>query len=484
MTNQSATWGLSALTHRLEAIRSHNDERAHLRDGYITSNRYFYGLVEQVLRFIVDPGKRVLQLGCQTGRLLEMLEPSKGVGMDYSGAFIDIAREKHPEYELKRQEGTEIPEMEPFDYVLVSNLGECLDVLDQFEEIKKKVADRDTLIVIYVYNRLWEPLVILAEWLGIKYPQPNQNWLSMHSVKSMLTLSGYDPIRTYRTVLMPKYVPLLSWFANRVLAKLPLLRLLCMVNVITARPRPEPLKASGVTVSVIVPCKDEEGNIEAAVTRVPEMGAGTEIIFCDDRSEDGTVAEVRRMQKEFPEKNIKLVDGPGICKAKNVWAGFEAASGDVLMILDADLTVMPEKLPQFFNALIDGRGGFVNGTRMVYPMQHEAMRTLNMIGNKFFSTVFSLILGQSITDTLCGTKVIWRDDWKRLKGLLGTWGIDDRWGDYELLFGAAKLNLKIIDLPVHYQRRIEGETKMSNRLWNASIMMRMCIVAFWKFRMY
>jgi glycosyltransferase involved in cell wall biosynthesis len=204
------------------------------------------------------------------------------------------------------------------------------------------------------------------------------------------------------------------------------------------------------------------------------MGKHTEILFCDDKSTDGTADEVRRMQSLYPDKDIRLVEGPGICKAENVWTGFRASRGDVLMILDADLTVLPEELPVFFRALVSSRGDFVNGSRLIYPMQRDAMKFANMIGNKFFGLAFSYLLDQRIKDTLCGTKVLWRKDWVRMEHSLGSWGIQDRWGDYELLFGASKLHLDIVEVPVHYQERMYGVTKMTRVFSNGLRMLGIC----------
>ena len=190
------------------------------------------------------------------------------------------------------------------------------------------------------------------------------------------------------------------------------------------------------------------------------------------------------MIAKHPEKNIKLVPGPGICKAENVWSCFDEATGDILMILDADLTVIPEELPYFYEAIAKRRGEFINGSRMVYPMHDEAMKMFNIIGNKFFSLAFTYILDTPIKDTLCGTKVIFRKDFEKVKKLRGSWGINDRWGDYELIFGAAKQHLKILDLPVHYYERVYGETKMTGRVKNGLIMLKMCRVALMKIKFY
>jgi glycosyltransferase involved in cell wall biosynthesis len=233
----------------------------------------------------------------------------------------------------------------------------------------------------------------------------------------------------------------------------------------------------------VIPCKDERGNIEDAIRRIPELGKATEIIFCDDKSTDGTPDEVKRVQALYPLRNIRLVQGPGICKSKNVWTGFDVAAGDVLAILDADLTTMPEELLYFIDAITSGTGEFINGSRLVYPVPRAAMKSANMVGNKFFGLVFSYLLNQRVKDTLCGTKVLWRRDWERLKPFRDTWGIEDRWGDYELLFGASKLNLRIIDLPVHYQERIYGTTKMTKVFQNGLIMLKMCWHGFLKLKL-
>jgi len=228
---------------------------------------------------------------------------------------------------------------------------------------------------------------------------------------------------------------------------------------------------------VIIPCRNERDNIGPAVMRTPDMGKHTEIIFCDDKSTDGTADEVRRMAREHPHRDIRLVDGPAICKAENVWTGFRAAKGDVLMILDGDLTVMPEELPYFFNAIVSGGGEFINGSRLIYPIQQHAMKFSNMVGNKGFSWVFSYLLDQRVKDTLCGTKVIWRKDWPRIERFLGSWGMKDFWGDYELLFGASRLHLRIVDVPVHYQERVYGVTKMTRVFANGMRMLRICVGA-------
>jgi len=476
-------WGPEAIQAQNQRSRTLQSEVAPARASWTRRNSYYYKCLTRLLRHIVEPGKRVLNIRCQTGLLLNALEPSHGVGVEISPEMVDVARAAHPRFTYHEAFPEDYIPLETFDYVLVCDVGDIADVQKALLRLQG-ACGRHTRLIVYSWNDIWEPAVVIAQRLGLKIPQNEQNWLSEHDLIGLLTLSGFEWLKTYRTALFPKYIPLLSEFMNRVVAKLPLIARLCMVEVLVARPAAKPVDPLDVSVSVIVPCKDERGNVESAVARMPQLGRSTEIIFCDDQSTDGTAGEVLRVQRLYAERNIRLVDGPGICKSKNVWTGFEAAVGDILVILDADLTVMPEELPYFIRAIASGAAEFVNGSRLVYPVPKAAMKGSNFWGNKFFSAVISYLLGQRIKDTLCGTKVLWRSDWERIRPMIGTWGIMDRWGDYELLFGAAKLNLRILDQPVHYQERIYGVTKMTRVFKNAAIMFRMCIHGFRKLKMH
>lgn len=482
-------WGPAALDERRERTRRQLAELAEKRDYWIENNRYYYGLLARLLRFLVEPAKRVLVVRCSTGTILKALRPRVGKGVEICSEIIEVARRRHPEfdYEIAFPDTNSFAASfklgeEKFDYILFNYIGDTVDVQRALQNLKP-LCERHTRLLITTYNHLWEPLVKLAESLGMKVPQVEQNWLSGADVQNLLALSGYEALETRRVVLFPKYIPLISAFLNGFCARLPGLNRLCMTEVHVARRIAAPVDPEQLTVSVIIPCKDEHGNVADAVRRIPELGGHTEIIFCDDHSTDGTPEEVLRMKELHPECDIRLEQGPGICKAKNVWTGFNAASGDILMILDADLTTMPEELPYFVDAIASGVAEFVNGSRLVYPVPREAMKGANMLGNKFFSLAFSYLLNQRVKDTLCGTKVLWRSDWERIKPLLGSWGIEDRWGDYELLFGAAKLNLRIVDLPVHYQERVYGTTKMTKVFQNGLIMLRMCWHGFLKLKL-
>jgi glycosyltransferase involved in cell wall biosynthesis len=283
---------------------------------------------------------------------------------------------------------------------------------------------------------------------------------------------------------MPAAVPGASQIANRVMAKLPIVRELALVDYFVARADPQTDPKSLPTVSVICPCRNEKGNIREAVARTPLMGPATELIFVDGNSSDGTVEEIETVIKEYkgPLQLRLVLQGDGKGKGDAVRKGFAAASNDVLMILDSDLTVPPEDLPKFYRALVSQKGEFINGVRLVYPMEGEAMRFLNLLGNKFFSAALSWVLEQPIKDSLCGTKVLYKQDYDRIASHRAFFGDFDPFGDFDLLFGAARLNMRIVDLPVRYRARTYGETKI-DRFAHGWLLLKMTAFGFGKLRM-
>ncbi|HVX13802.1 MAG TPA: bifunctional class I SAM-dependent methyltransferase/glycosyltransferase family 2 protein [Pirellulales bacterium] len=475
-------WGVAAIELKRTLARKHQARFIGQRQRCVERNAYYYRCLYRLLRFIVEPRSRVLNVRCQMGQFLAALEPKRAVGVEISDEMVRLCRELHPDVECHRADPETFATDEKFDYVVVNDISDTVDVLAVLRQAQQ-MCHPHTRLVVYNYNYLWQPLLSLAGRLGIRTPLLEPNWFTEHDVTGLLNISGFELIKIHKSVLIPIWIPLLSEFVNRVVARLPGLRRLCLVQMIVARPRPVQLAAHEVSVSVIIPCKNERDNVQLAIERLPSMGRHVEIIFCDDRSTDGTGDEVRRLQSLYPEKDIRLVEGPGISKSENVWTGFRAARGDVLMILDGDLAVMPEELPYFFDALVSGQGEFINGSRLVYQMQRHAMKYSNYVGNWFFAHVFSFLLEQRIKDTLCGTKVLWRRDWLRIEPLLHSWGVTDRWGDFELLFGAARRHLRVVDLPVHYQERIHGITKMTRVVANGMRMLGMCIAALFNLKM-
>jgi glycosyltransferase involved in cell wall biosynthesis len=301
--------------------------------------------------------------------------------------------------------------------------------------------------------------------------------LTVEDVTGLLALTNFEVIRHREEVLLPLPLSLISNFANRCLVKLWPFNVASLTHVLVARPVRSDLSSQKLPrVSVVVPARNEAGNIANIFARVPEMGSGTEMIFVEGGSTDETYEVIERFIAEHPERRCKLLRQSGKGKGDAVRLGFQHATGEVLMILDSDLTVPPEDLPIFLEVLTSGKADFANGTRLVYPMEKEAMRFFNLIGNKFFSLAFSWLLGQPLKDTLCGTKVVWKTDYEAIAANRSYFGDFDPFGDFDLLFGAAKLNLKILDVPIRYRDRTYGATNIQ-RWTHGWLLLRMVVFA-------
>jgi glycosyltransferase involved in cell wall biosynthesis len=317
----------------------------------------------------------------------------------------------------------------------------------------------------------------MAEFAGIARPVLKQNWLTVADVSNLMHLANYRAIRAWQEVLFPVPVPVLEPLCNRVLVRFWGARHLALTNFLLARPvSTDRVARAKPRVSVIVPARNEAGNIPAVFARTPDMGAGTELVFVEGHSTDDTFGAIERNIAANPHRPALLLRQTGRGKGDAVRLGFEAASGDVLMILDADLTVPPEDLPRFFEALESGKGEFVNGVRLTYPMEDRAMRFANLLGNKFFSLAFTWLLGQPIKDTLCGTKVLRRDAYRAIAANRSYFGDFDPFGDFDLLFGAAKLGLEIVELPIRYRERTYGTTNIQ-RWRHGWLLLKMCAFA-------
>lgn len=455
----------------------HWDEVARQTDRWTGWGGAYHRRLERVFRFLIPVGARVLELGCGRGSLLAALQPEVGVGVDFSPEMVQRARQSHPNLRFVCADAHQLPLDEKFDFVILSDLANDLwDVQAVLEQVARVCTPR-TRIILNSYSRLWEGALRAAEFLNLAKPNLNQNWLTPHDLRSLLQLAGFEPIRAWQEVLCPLPLPLLAPLCNRWLVKLWPMRHLALTNFIVARPRPAPAPAAAPpTVSVVVAARNEQGNIANIFRRVPELGGGTELIFVEGGSSDETFGEIERTIRAHPGRNVKLLKQTGKGKGDAVRLGFANSTSDILMILDADLTVPPEDLPRFYEALRSGQAEFVNGVRLVYPMEKQAMRFFNLLGNKFFSGAFSWLLGQPLKDTLCGTKVLWRRDYERVAAQRAYFGDFDPFGDFDLIFGAAKLNLKIVDLPIRYRDRTYGETNIS-RWKHGLLLLRMVLFA-------
>ncbi|CCE03539.1 bifunctional class I SAM-dependent methyltransferase/glycosyltransferase family 2 protein [Bradyrhizobium sp. STM 3809] len=473
-----------ALSPRKIAILDHANRFAAERATWRDKAAFFHGEDECYLRFLIPPGSRVLEIGCGLGDTLASLQPSYGVGIDFSPAQIALARTRHPNLTFvagdAEDPATFAAVSGPFDAILVLDTIGSLDDCQQFIELLHPLCTRETRLVIGYFSHLWYPLLKGAEAMGWRMPQPEQNVLSPADLRNLAVLADFDPVKSEQRVLSPLRLAGIGRFANRFLSVLPGLRALALRHYLVARS----MRCVGSDVrsaTVVIPARNERGNIEPAVQRLAAFCPDIEIIFIEGHSKDGTYEEMERVRAAYPDHDIKLMRQPGKGKADAVFTAFDAARGDVLMILDADLTMPPEQLPKFFEALRTGKGEFINGSRLVYPMDEGAMRFLNLIANKTFSYLFSWLLNQRYTDTLCGTKVLRRSDYLRLKAGKAYFGDFDPFGDFDLIFGASKLNLKTIDLPIRYAARSYGETQIS-RFRHGWMLLKMVVFAFFKIK--
>ena len=459
-----------------KARKNHWDAIAGMMDSWTGWGKAYYERLAEVYRFWVAPNQHVLELGCGNGDLLAALHPSKGVGVDFSSEMIKRARILHPDITFVEADCHNLQMLEgPFDAIILSDLiDDIWDVQEVFAQLPR-ICHRRTRIIMNSYSRVWELPLVIAEKLGLAKRKMPQNWLTVDDISDIISLADLEIIRTWHEILWPLHFPVIAKLCNKILAKLWPFKLFTLSNFIMARPRPRKSSETPL-VSVIVAARNEAGNIAEIFRRTPEMDAGTEIVFVEGHSQDDTYSVIEKEIAKHPERRSQLHRQTGKGKGDAVRLGFAKAKGDILMILDADMTVPPEDLQRFYDALISGKGEFINGVRLVYPMEDEAMRFFNFLGNKFFSIAFSWLLGQSIKDTLCGTKVLWKSDYELIVANRKYFGDFDPFGDYDLIFGAAKLGLKIVDLPVRYRARTYGSTNIQ-RWSHGLLLLRMVVFA-------
>lgn len=466
-------------------LRTYFDRIAPELDHWCDRNRYYYRDLEKLCQFLIPTGSRVLEIGSGTGALLHALAPSVGVGVDFSGVAVELARQKHPHLSFYCADAETLSPGDlgadgqfPFDYIVLAGVVGYLSDIQSVLARLHKFCHPKTRIIVAFYNRLWEPALNVAEAIGQRRPQPPQNWLSINDVTNLFDLVGYQTVKTGCRFLIPKRIPGLSYLANRYIAPLPLLKQLCLTKYVIARPQPvsQPAK-SQPSCSVIVPARNEAGNIADAVMRLPQLGSRTEVIFVEGHSQDDTWETIQQTLADYRgPHSLRAFQQTGRGKADAVRLGFEQASGDILIILDADLTVPPEDLPHFFEVMASGRGEFINGCRLVYPRSKAAMPLLNTWANRFFARVFSFLLEHPLKDTLCGTKVLWKEDYARIAAGRSYFGDFDPFGDFDLLFGAAKLNLHIVEVPIRYQPRYYGSSNIAH-VKEGLVLLRMCAYA-------
>ncbi|MBE9069808.1 glycosyltransferase [Leptolyngbya cf. ectocarpi LEGE 11479] len=444
-------------------------------------NLYYYQDIEKFHEFLLQERSDVLEIGSGSGNLLASVHPRYGLGIDINPTAVESAQLKFDGLNFQTGNIEEYQSNQVFDYVVLANTISYIENIQKAFQNINQACNASTRLVLTFHNPAWEPLLKFATAIGQRMPLPPLNWLSRRDVENLLNLSGFEVVSHTKRLLFPKRIPILSWLFNKFLAPLPGFNRLCLTEYVVARLQPEMLltrrQIQEKTCSVIIPARNEAGNIESCITRLPRMGRHTEVIFIEGHSSDNTWEEIQRVQAKYGDQwDIKVFQQTGKGKGNAVRLGFEQASGDILMILDSDLTVRPEELPYFFEAVASGKCEMANGCRLIYPVSKESMPSLNRMANRFFAWLLSYLLNTKIKDSLCGTKVISRENYKKIVENRTYFGDFDPFGDFELLFGASKLGLKIIDIPVRYVPRSYGSSNIQH-VKEGLILLKMCMYA-------
>jgi 2-polyprenyl-3-methyl-5-hydroxy-6-metoxy-1,4-benzoquinol methylase len=455
--------------------REHWNQVASRRDHRFRLGSYYHQRIEEIYRFWIAPNQRVLELGCAEGDLLAAVKPSVGVGIDFSEKMIDRAKMKHSQLRFILADVEAFDLNETFDVIILSELINDLWDVQAILEKLQQFCTPSTRIVLNFFSHVWEYPLNWGRRLGLATPLLKQNWLTVEDVVDLQNLADFEVVHAIDEILWPFWTPAVASIFNKFLVKLWPFKMGALTHLMVIRPKAQK-RIENPLVSVIIPARNEEGNISEIIRRVPEMGSGTELVFVEGHSKDDTYVAIERAISDHPQRKCQLHRQTGVGKGDAVRLGFSKAEGDVLMILDADMTVPPEDLIRFYEALFQGKGEFINGVRLIYPMENQAMRFLNLLGNKFFSMAFSWLLEQPIKDTLCGTKVLFKEDYLLISENRKYFGDFDPFGDFDLLFGAVKLNLKIIGLPIRYRDRTYGATNIQ-RWTHGWLLLKMVVFA-------
>jgi cellulose synthase/poly-beta-1,6-N-acetylglucosamine synthase-like glycosyltransferase len=475
---------MKSLNSRKNKIIEEAERLAKSRDSWIGKNSYFYNNDYSYMKFLVGDGMRVLDLGCGTGQLLNALNPSYGLGVDLSANMVSVAQQNYPNLEFIQgdlEDENLISSLQgPFDFIILSDTIGYLDDCENTFAGLHSLCTLDTRLIISYYSWRWQPLLTLGEKIGLKMPSVEMNWLSTEDTMGFLQLADFETVKREWRQLVPRSLFGLGSLINRFIGTLPLIRRLSLRNYLVARSVRD-VKLRQASTTVLIPCRNEKGNIENAVKRLPDFCEDLEILYVEGNSQDGTLDEIHRVIEAYPDKDIKVLVQDGKGKGDAVRKGFDHARGDILMILDADLTVPPEDLPKFYKAISSGKGEYINGTRLVYPMDDQAMRFLNFWANRTFSVLFTWLLNQRFTDTLCGTKVLTKKNYEKIVANRSYFGDFDPFGDFDLIFGATKLNLKVVEVPIRYAAREYGETQIS-RFRHGWLLLKMVLFAYKKLK--
>lgn len=423
---------------------------------YRSLNSYYHNNILKLVKFLLPENVSVIEFSSRGGEILSSIKNKKKYGVEFNSDFLS---QKHKDFSIYSYSKKSDFAKRKYDYILLSDTLSEIDDAQNLIKTIKKVSKFDSKIIVLSYNLLWKPVLDIAEKIGLKLPQEEPNWFNQKDIDNMFWLEDFQKVKSGKKFLFPFKIPVISSFINKYIAPLPFINSLCLIEFSVYKPIVERREYS---VSIVIPARNESGHMKKVLDIIPNLGKKTEVIFVEGNSTDNTYEAIQNEIKRYKgpiETSLYKQKGKG--KGDAVRLGFNKCKNDILMILDADLTVPPDDLVKFYDAIANDKAEFIMGTRLIYPMEKQAMRLLNMYGNYFFGKIFSYLLDQRITDTLCGTKVMTKDNYKKIANNRSYFGDFDPFGDFDLIFGASKLNLKIAEIPIRYRERVYGETNIS-----------------------
>ena len=366
--------------------------------------------------------------------------------------------------------------------VLLPPLNNFYDVVKFMKKVDE-ITNDDVILVVNFFSKSWLPIFKVFSKISLIKNYEESLFFSENIFKIFLEASNFEVSKKIKNISMPLKIPFVSNLINLIFSLLPFLSIFSFSQLYYLRKKKVTLKEN--LISIIIPCKNEEGNIRNIIKEnfKNKLSFKYEVIFVDDKSSDGTLSIMQEEKKNNLDIKIKIVKGEGKGKSRAVDVGVKNCNGDYCMILDADITVRVEDLDLFYNAIKNNNADLINGSRMIYKVEKKSMRTLNFFGNIFFSILVSYISEKYISDVLCGTKCFKRKSWTKYEEFRDKFEINDIWGDFNIIFASSFIGEKIIDLPVRYYERVQGESKMGKRFFNFLNMMRVCLRVFKCFKL-
>tara|TARA_B110000977_G_scaffold125183_1_gene160299 strand:+ start:1495 stop:2904 length:1410 start_codon:yes stop_codon:yes gene_type:complete len=444
------------------------------RENFLKKKNFLFDEISKALNYLINDSNYVKFFCCGNSSIVNKVNSKNIYINEINNTFINSLTKS----EIKKED--EINKNLNFDHIVIADIEHQKFITKNLIDLNEKI-DNECRVIVLSKSIFWSTLINFYKKIKNIGPDKN-NFLPYSNLRKIFLNTNFEIVKNEKIIFFPFQFSLLTKFINQIF-RFPVLNFFCMINLtVLKKVQKKNYQAEGKKISFIIPCKNEGGNIKFFYEKIINSTINAEFLFGNDNSSDNTLDEIKKLQQAIPNKEIKIYDGPGVCKSENVYKGINLASGEIILIYDADLTVSFDDLVNSINLLLKTDADFINCTRMIMPQQKNAMKFLNFYGNLFFAFLFSILFKQKITDTLCGTKIFFKKDWEQIKKYNNTWGAKDLWGDFDLLLGAYKNNLKIVENPISYTDRKEDETKMTGIIKNSIRMLIITFVAYYKLR--